>query len=394
MAYEPEWLHTTLSGSRPSRGLFTTSTKLYWATLTFLGKIDRANIVTGEEVTAPYESSPQVMVGNGQSMCSDGEYLYWLTRNPTIDFSETAIYYITRMSLATGVVEAQWRALGVHGGIWASLAVDNEYLYLGSSKNIGRLKKSAGAVLDPEWITALEAGESFGEEAPGMCLCVDATHIYWSYGEGIGRAKLSEHTVTQGRWYKSVQLRSIRSMVIDSEHIWLATGGAEEQLLRARIDGTSLSKIGVVPLDSLPLVAVDATYLYWTSGHETIGRWNLSELPAEETITEENQKEKEKAEKEKEEEEPGGGEGEEKGETQKEREEKEKVRKEQEKEREETGESEGAEKEKAEKERGEKEKREEEEVIEGEEERAKEEREGTEPKVGAPASGVVAYGKR
>jgi hypothetical protein len=131
--------------------------------------------------------------------------------------------------------------------------------------SIGRAK------LDGSESLTLLSGPAFGNPTFGG-IAVDADHVYWTWGDGIGRANL-DGTEPNKSFISGIE--NIQDVAVRGNHLYWS---GEGKIGRANVDGSGLEPnfITGIPGGSDPGVVVTGEYIYWTNfWSSAIGRAKL-----------------------------------------------------------------------------------------------------------------------
>jgi hypothetical protein len=220
---------------------------IYWPNIVvgptaipFTGGIARANI---DGTSVNQELIPYPVQGDtGNQVAVDGAHVYFTSigagykdiYRANLDGSEAHDFIGTESLVVTG------------------LAVDGTHIYWVTPYSIGR------ANLDG---TGVNANFIVGALGP---VAVDSTHIYWTNGPDIARANLdgtgiNEHFIATG----VAAFTAALSLAVGNGHIYWTYSG-EGRIGRAKIDGSEVTP-NFITAEGVAGVAVDKTYIYWTS---------------------------------------------------------------------------------------------------------------------------------
>jgi hypothetical protein len=200
----------------------------------------------------------------------NSEHVYW----------GSAASHVGRAAIGGTGVEATWIATGASV---TDVEVNASNTFWTSSLGIGRATL-AGATIETEWRKLSEITTSGLTPAS---LTADASHIYWLWGTtthneySIGRMALAGGSIEK-EWIKGegTQLATENGgLVVNSEHVYWAHGGF---IGRATISGGSIEPEWINVGSAITGLAVNATYIYWTT---TTGRIGRAKLGAEEQLT-------------------------------------------------------------------------------------------------------------
>ena len=267
-------------------GILPTATHIYWTRGAVIGRA----LIDGSEpdpewltlgvVVEEEEEEPE---GEARSICTDGTYLYWTWYEHSPTFPHNPRSYIGRCLLDGSELKPRWLALPTTKEATAVL-VEGAHLYIGNKHDgrVGRVKLDGTELLE-EWVT-MPSGSAAGIfmiAYEGIIYCANNGHGNGSIDiakeegrlEGVnGSGGYAVHG--DGRLYYTFGFAEPEVQLTRAILATLTESGVEGEATKPDCEG-ELELEG--ELGAEPILASDATHLYWSSA-EGIGRCLWSDL--------------------------------------------------------------------------------------------------------------------